>query len=253
MILGGFISNLVKAIFKSRPNRFIAEVEINGEIVKAHVPNTGRCKELLVEGAVVYLRPSDNPNRKTKYSLYYVENNGALVAMVSQEANKLVFDAIKNNNIEELSGYSIIESEKTIGNSRIDIYLANHDGKDDLDSKGKGESECQIIDETYVEVKSVTLIKEGVAQFPDAPTDRGRKHLEELISLKKQGMRAVVFFLIEHPNGNFFRPNWENDPKFSETLLKAYDNGVEILVYKTKNTLDAIEVLGDSLNFDLNE
>lgn len=220
------------------------------------MPNTGRCKELLVEDAVVYLRPSDNPNRKTKYSLYYVENNGALVAMFSQEANKIVFDAIKKNKVKELSNYSIIESEKTIGSSRIDIYLANHNG--DLKDGGaskliKEDSKEDIIDETYVEVKSVTLIKEGVAQFPDAPTDRGRKHLEELISLKKEGIRAVVFFLVEHPNGNSFRPNWENDPKFSETLMKAYDEGVEILVYKTRNDFEGIELVGDCLDFNLNK
>ena len=216
-------------------------------MVRAHLPNTGRCKELLVDGATVYLKPSDNPNRKTKYSLYLVENNGALVAMFSQQANKIVFDAIKNNKIEELSGYSILESEKTIGNSRIDIYLANqgsNEGSDSADS-------AKIIDETYVEVKSVTLIKDGVAQFPDAPTERGRKHLEELISLKKEGIRAVVFFLIEHPNGNSFRPNWENDPKFSNTLKKAYSEGVEILVYKTVNTLESIELVSESLDFDL--
>ena len=234
------MTDLVKAIFRRRANRFIVEAELDGEIVKAHLPNTGRCKELLIDGATVYLKPSDNPNRKTKYSLYLVENNGALVAMFSQQANKIVFDAIKNDRIKELSGYSILESEKTIGNSRIDIYLAN-----------KGRDESTFVDETYVEVKSVTLIKDGVAQFPDAPTERGRKHLEELISLKKEGIRAVVFFLIEHPNGNSFRPNWENDAKFSQTLKKAYAEGVEILVYKTQNTLDKIELLGDSLDFDL--
>ncbi|WP_295617299.1 DNA/RNA nuclease SfsA [uncultured Methanobrevibacter sp.] len=232
------MTDLVKAIFRNRANRFIAEVEIDGEIVKAHLPNTGRCKELLIDGTTVYLKPSDNPNRKTKYSLYLVENKGALVAMFSQQANKIVFDAIKKGKIKELSGYSILESEKTIGNSRIDIYLANSDHD-------------APIDETYVEVKSVTLIKDGIAQFPDAPTERGRKHLEELISLKKQGIRSVVFFLIEHPNGNSFRPNWENDPKFSETLKKAYSEGVEILVYKTENTLEHIELVGSSLDFDL--
>ncbi|MBQ6813618.1 MAG: DNA/RNA nuclease SfsA [Methanobrevibacter sp.] len=235
------MSNLIKAIFKSRPNRFIAEVELDGETVKAHVPNTGRCKELLIDGATVYLRPSDNPNRKTKYSLYYVENKGALVAMFSQEANKIVFDAIKNNMIEELSGYDVIESEKTIGNSRIDIYLANYDDSENL------------TDETYVEVKSVTLIKDGVAQFPDAPTERGRKHLEELISLKNKGIRSVVFFLIEHPNGNSFTPNWENDPDFSRTLNRAYEEGVEILVYKTENTLNSIKIVGNALDFSLDE
>ncbi|MBE6512321.1 MAG: DNA/RNA nuclease SfsA [Methanobrevibacter olleyae] len=232
------MTDLVKAIFRNRANRFIVEVELDGEIVKAHLPNTGRCKELLINGATVYLKPSDNPNRKTKYSLYFVENNGALVAMFSQEANKIVFDAIKRGKIKELSSYSILESEKSIGNSRIDIYLANEDSNN-------------IVDETYIEVKSVTLIKDGVAQFPDAPTERGRKHLEELISLKKEGIRSVVFFLVEHPNGNSFRPNWENDPKFSETLNKAYDEGVEILVYKTENTLDSIELVEESLDFDL--
>ena len=242
------MSDLVKAIFRNRANRFIVEAELDGEIVRAHLPNTGRCKELLVDGATVYLKPSDNPNRKTKYSLYMVENNGALVAMFSQQANKIVFDAIKSNKIKELSGYSILESEKTIGNSRIDIYLANEDSSNECSSDSDS---IKIIDETYVEVKSVTLIKDGVAQFPDAPTERGRKHLEELISLKKEGIRAVVFFLIEHPNGNSFRPNWENDPKFCETLKKAYSEGVEILVYKTENSLDKIELVEKSLDFDL--
>ena len=233
------MTDLVKAIFRNRANRFIAEVEIDGEIVRAHLPNTGRCKELLIDGATVYLKPSDNPNRKTKYSLYLIENNGALVAMYSQEASKIVIDAILNGKVRELSGYEFVEYEKTIGTSRIDIYLANLD------------NDNNPIDETYVEVKSVTLIKDGLAQFPDAPTERGRKHLEELISLKKEGIRAVVFFLIEHPNGNGFRPNWENDPKFSQALNKAYDEGVEILVYKTENTLDNIELVGQSLEFNL--
>lgn len=233
------MTDLVKAIFRNRANRFIAEVEIDGEIVKAHLPNTGRCKELLIDGTTVYLKPSDNPNRKTKYSLYLIENNGALVAMYSQQASNIVIEAILNDKVKELSSYDIVEAEKTIGNSRIDIYLANLDNDDNP------------IDETYVEVKSVTLIKDGIAQFPDAPTDRGRKHLEELISLKKEGIRAVVFFLIEHPNGNSFRPNWENDPKFSQTLNKAYSEGVEILVYKTENTLESIELVGESLDFNL--
>lgn len=226
-------------------------MELDGEIVRAHLPNTGRCKELLIDGVTVYLKPSDNPNRKTKYSLYLVENNGALVAMFSQQANRIVFDAIKENKIKELSGYSILESEKTIGNSRIDIYLANEDKSSKDDGEDSNNEGFSVMDETYVEVKSVTLIKDGVAQFPDAPTERGRKHLEELISLKKEGIRAVVFFLIEHPNGNSFRPNWENDPKFSQTLKKAYSEGVEILVYKTENTLESIELIGESLDFDL--
>ena len=174
--------------------------------------------------------------------------------MYSQQANNIVIEGIKNGLVKELSGYDIIESEKTIGDSRIDIYLANKsfcEGNNFITKENN--SNYNLIDECYVEVKSVTLIKNGVAYFPDAPTERGRKHLKELIELKKKGIRAVVFFLIQHPNGNSFRPNWENDPEFSETLVEAYNNGVEILVYKSENTLDKISLVGESLKFNLSK
>ena len=128
----------VKGIFKARPNRFIAEVEVDGKLEIAHVPNTGRCRELLVDDAVVWLKPSDNPNRKTRFSLHFVENRGALVSLYSQQANSIVYDAIIEGKIKELSGYEIHQREKTIDNSRIDIYLANEN------------------EECYVEVKGVT-------------------------------------------------------------------------------------------------
>lgn len=233
----------VRGIFKNRPNRFIAEVEVDGKIEIAHVPNTGRCRELLVENAVVWLEPSDNPNRKTKFSLHFVENKGVLVSLYSQQANSIVYDAIVDGKIKELAGYDFHQREKTVDNSRIDIYLANH------------EDDCCgmnfLVDSCYVEVKGVTLIVDGEARFPDAPTERGAKHLKELIKLKKDGNRCVVFFLIQHPAGEFFRPNWENDPKFSRTLNEAYDAGVEILVYRCDNQLDGIELVGKSLDFDL--
>ena len=224
----------VKGIFKDRPNRFIAEVEVDGNLEIAHVPNTGRCKELLIDDAVVWLKPSDNPNRKTKFSLHFVENKGVLVSLYSQQANSIVYDAIVNDKIKELSGYSIHQREKTVDNSRIDIYLENSND-----------------DSCFVEVKGVTLIVNGEARFPDAPTERGAKHLKELIKLKKEGNRCVVFFLIQHPAGDFFRPNWDNDPVFSETLNEAYDEGVEILVYKCDSQLDGIEFVSKSLDFDL--
>ena len=223
----------VKGIFKTRPNRFIAEVEVDGKLEIAHVPNTGRCRELLVDDAVVWLKPSDNPNRKTRFSLHFVENKGALVSLYSQQANSIVYDAIVDGKIKELSGYSIHQREKTVDNSRIDIYLANEN------------------EECYVEVKGVTLIIDGEARFPDAPTERGAKHLKELIKLKKEGIRCCVFFLIQHPIGKFFRPNWENDPNFSQTLNDAYDAGVEILVYRCDNRLEGIELVPESLDFDL--
>lgn len=233
----------VKGIFKNRPNRFIAEVEVEGNIEIAHVPNTGRCKELLVDGAVVWLKPSDNPNRKTKFSLHFVENKGVLVSLYSQQANSIVYDAIVDGKIKELSGYSYHQREKTVDNSRIDIYLANR------------EDDCCgmnfLVDSCYVEVKGVTLIIDGEARFPDAPTERGAKHLKELIKLKKDGNRCVVFFLIQHPAGEFFRPNWDNDPNFSQTLNDAYDAGVEILVYRCDNRLDGIDLISEPLDFDL--
>ena len=135
--------------------------------------------------------------------------------------------------IKELSGYDIHQREKTIDNSRIDIYLANEN------------------EECYVEVKGVTLVVGSEARFPDAPTERGAKHLNELIKLKKQGIRCCVFFLIQHPIGEFFRPNWQNDPKFSQTLNDAYDAGVEILVYRCDNRLTGIELIPEPLDFDL--
>jgi sugar fermentation stimulation protein A len=189
----------------------------------------------LVEDAGVWLKPSDNPNRKTKFSLHFVENKNVLVSLYSQQANSIVYDAIINGKIKELASYSLHQREKTVDNSRIDIYLENEN------------------EQCYVEVKGVTLIVDGEARFPDAPTERGAKHLKELIKLKKEGNRCVVFFLIQHPAGKFFRPNWENDPKFSQTLNDAYDAGVEILVYRCDNQLSGIELIPESLDFDLTE
>ncbi|MBR3139655.1 MAG: DNA/RNA nuclease SfsA [Methanobrevibacter sp.] len=224
----------IKGIFKARPNRFIAEVEVDGNLEIAHVPNTGRCKELLVENAIVWLKPSDNPNRKTKFSLHFVENKGVLVSLYSQQANSIVYDAVVDGKIKELSGYDYHQREKSVDNSRIDIYLENSNG-----------------DSCFVEVKGVTLIIDGEARFPDAPTERGAKHLKELIKLKKEGNRCCVFFLIQHPAGEFFRPNWENDPIFSQTLNEAYAEGVEILVYRCDNQLSGIELIPEPLDFDL--
>jgi sugar fermentation stimulation protein A len=197
----------------------------------------------LVDDAVVWLKPSDNPNRKTKFSLHFVENNGELVSLYSQQANSIVYDAIVDGKIKELSGYDYHQREKTVDNSRIDIYLANH------------EDDCCgmnfLVDPCFVEVKGVTLIVDGEARFPYAPTERGAKHLNELIKLKKEGNRCCVFFLIQHPAGKFFRPNWENDPNFSQTLNDAYDAGVEILVYRCDNRLDGIDLIPEPLDFDL--
>ena len=191
---------------------------------------------MLVEDAIVWLKPSDNPKRKTKFTLLFVENRGHLVSIYSQQANEIVYDAIINDRINELSGYDFHQREKTIDNSRIDIYLSNENGE-----------EC------FVEVKGVTLVVGVEARFPDAPTERGTKHLNELIKLKKEGFRTAVFFLIQHPLAESFRPNWDNDPLFSKTLNEAYENGVEILVYKCDNRLDGIDLIPEAVDFDLSD
>lgn len=229
----------VKGIFKNRPNRFIGEVEINGQVENVHIPNTGRCKELLTPNAIVYLIPSDNPKRKTKYSLHYVVNRGELVSIYSHEANSIVYNGILNNEFKEIGNYSFIKREKTVDNSRIDIYLANED------ENGNFKDEC------FLEVKGVTLVKGKTAMFPDAPTVRGVKHLKELIKLKKEGYRTIVFFLIQHPLGESFKPNKENDPDFSKTLKEAYDEGVEIIVYKCNNSLKEITIIPEPVDFKL--
>ncbi|MDR3063502.1 MAG: DNA/RNA nuclease SfsA [Methanobrevibacter sp.] len=230
------MTKYIKAKFKERPNRFIAKIEIDGKEEIAHVPNTGRCKELLTPNTTVYLLPSDNPNRKTKYSLHFVENRAYLVSIYSSQANEIVYEAIKSKKIKELNGYNKIKKEKTVGNSRIDLFL---------EDEKKKHPDC------YIEVKGVTLVKGKTAIFPDAPTQRGKKHLEELIELKKQGFRAIVFFLIQHPLGNSFKPNWETDLNFSKMLQIAEKEGVEILVYKTINSLDKIEIDENSVEYDL--
>ena len=121
----------------------------------------------------------------------------------------------------------------------VDIYLKKTSSKE--------------FEDCYCEVKGVTLIKDGIAQFPDAPTERGSKHLRELLKLKKEGHRSVVFFLIQHPAGDFFRPNWENDPIFAETLKEVYEEGVEILVYKSINSLNEVKIDNHSLSFSLDK
>ena len=229
----------IKGIFKNRPNRFIGEVEINGILENVHIPNTGRCKELLIPNATVYLTPSNNPKRKTKYSMHFVVNRGELVSIFSGEANKIVYEAILNKEIKELNNYSYTKREKTVDNSRIDIYLANKD------KNGKFKDEC------FLEVKGVTLVKGKTAMFPDAPTLRGVKHLKELIKLKKEGYRTVVFFLVQHPLGESFKPNKENDPEFAKTLKEAFKEGVEIMVYKCDNSLNGIKLINKPLDFQL--
>jgi sugar fermentation stimulation protein A len=215
---------IIRGRFIKRPNRFIAHVDINGEEVIVHVPNTGRCKEILIEGCTILLKKSDNPNRKTKYSLLGAYKNDKIIHIDSQEPNKVVEEALFMQRIEKLKKYHKIEREKKYGNSRFDFRLSNEN------------------EEYYLEVKGVTLELDGICKFPDAPTQRGTKHLLELIDVVESGRGAGVIFLIQMDDIIYFTPNKDMDKNFSDALIKCRENGVDIFAYKCKIGEDFIEL-----------
>lgn len=202
-------SNTIKGKFKNRPNRFIAVAEINGADEICHVKNTGRCKELLKENATVYLNKSDNTNRKTKYDLIAVEKCGRIVNIDSQAVNAVCIEYLP----QMFKDIVFVKPECQYGNSRFDIYLETKD------------------DKVFIECKGVTLEKDGVALFPDAPTERGVKHLKELQKAVQNGYKAYALFLIQMNGITHFEPNRETHPEFAEELKRARDNGVNVLAF----------------------
>lgn len=212
-----------KAKFISRPNRFNAIVNFNNEEIVVHVPNTGRNKEILIPGTTVYLREEGNPTRKTKYDLIAAEKGDKLISIDSQIPNKVVNEALKEGKVHKLVEYTNILKEKTYGKSRFDFKLENDNGE-----------------VYYLEVKGVTLENEGKCMFPDAPTERGSKHVYELIEAKKEGLGAGIIFLIQIENVYEFTPHKERDPKFAEAVKLAYNEGVDIFAYSCIVTEDSI-------------
>lgn len=214
---------IVKGKFIERPNRFVAVVEVDGERVKAHVKNTGRCRELLVEGAAVYLEDFEGRmgTRKMRYSLIGVEKRTPagmlMVNMDSQAPNKAVGEALADDSImlEGMGRLTLINPEKTFGKSRFDFYVE--------DEAGRG---------AYIEVKGVTLEDEGIVRFPDAPTERGVKHINELISAAVEGYKAYVIFVVQMSGMKEFRPNDETHSQFGQTLRNADAAGVKVLAYE---------------------
>lgn len=228
-----FEKNIYEAVFINRPNRFNAKVLLNGEEIVVHVPNTGRCKEILIEGSKVLLREENNPNRKTKYDLIAAYKGDILINIDSQIPNKVVNEALLNKKIKKLEKFNIINREKTFGKSRFDFMLST-----DNDEK------------YYLEVKGVTLEQNGECKFPDAPTERGAKHILELIEAKKLGYGAGILFLIQLDNVKTFSPNDDTDPEFSNALRLAQESGVDIMVYNCTVEKDSIE-LKDKVNIIL--
>ena len=216
---------IVKAEFINRPNRFYSNVKLEGKEIKVHVPNTGRCKELLIPGCTVYLREENNPARKTPYDLIAVEKGHSLVSIDSHIPNKDVEEALQKGKIEKLKGYKNILREKMFEKSRFDFKLSNDES-----------------DEYYLEIKGVTLEDKGYARFPDAPTERGARHLMELIEAKRRGYGAGVLFLIQLEKVYKFSPNDETDYKFGEALRAAKVAGVDIFAYNCLVTEESIEI-----------
>ena len=211
---------VISGKFISRPNRFIAYVEIDVKEEICHVKNTGRCRELLVEGATVYLEVSDNPGRKTKYDLIAVEKGNLLINMDSQAPNKVFREWASSSGF--FGSSPAIFPERKYGSSRFDFYI---------------ESEGRRI---FVEVKGVTLENNGIAKFPDAPTKRGAKHLRELSSAISEGYEAYVFFIIQMKGVSVFVPNEDRDPGFARELQAAKANGVGIFALDSVVTPDTL-------------
>lgn len=208
--------------FLERPNRFIAYIEIAGQKETVHVKNTGRCAELLIPDAEVYVQKTDNPERKTQWDLIGVKKGRRMVNMDSQIPNRVVEEWLREGNL--FPNATLIKPEKTYRDSRFDFYIEDGERK------------------IFVEVKGVTLEQDGVVKFPDAPTERGVKHIQELCEAVKEGYEAYIFFVIQMNKVKYFTPNMRTHAAFGEALAKAKEAGVRILAYDCQVTKDSIKM-----------
>ena len=214
--------NVCQAVFLERPNRFTARVKLNGKTETVHVKNTGRCRELLIPGSEVWLVPSGNANRKTKYDLTAVrKRNGVLFNIDSQAANRVVLEWLQKQDWDE------IHPEYRYGASRVDFFLRRGAEK------------------TLMEVKGCTLDRNGTGFFPDAPTERGTKHVRELIRAAEEGYRAILAFAIQMDGVYEVRPNRETDPAFADAMEEAIHHGVGILFLPCHVEPDLLTVATD--------
>ena len=216
--------NILKATFKNRPNRFIAECIIDNQEAIVHVKNTGRCRELLVPDAEVYLEYFPESSRKTKYDIITVNKNGRLINMDSAAPNKVIYEALnpgKNilNNSEPLT---YIKMEQKYNQSRFDVYAETSSSK------------------IFAEIKGVTLEENNIVMFPDAPTERGVKHIMELIDAKDNGFDAHIIFVIQMENPAYFTPNYKTHKEFGQALKLAKDKGVNISAWDCLITENSI-------------
>ncbi len=223
---------MVEGRFVNRPNRFIAYCEINGQMEKCHVCNTGRCKELLVPDARVFLAESDNPNRATKYDLMVVDKvqeDGSIlrVNMDSYAPNRVVGEWLQEGGL--YSDMLLVKPEQKYGNSRFDFYFEH--------------GEAEHPKKCFMEVKGVTLEEKGVVRFPDAPTERGVKHVEELCQCMKEGYEAYLVFVVQMSGMKHFEPNNVTHAAFGEALSKAKKAGVQIRAMECEVTEDSLQIV----------
>ena len=211
-----FYGEILKGKWVRRLNRFIGEVDHDGNLEKVHIKNTGRLSELLLPKATVFLEKSSNPNRKTRFSLIGVEKDGFFVNIDSLAPNTIVYEGLLKGAIYEIPNVELVKKEARFRDSRFDLFIKN-----------------QYM-EGYVEVKGVTLQKDQVALFPDAPTARGTKHVLEMIEAVKEGYLGVLFFLVQIKGCSYFSANEEMDPSFAGALVKAKNAGVMILAYEAE-------------------
>ena len=224
--------NITKGEFIDRPNRFIAHVTVDGHDETVHVKNTGRCKELLIPGCTVYLTASDNPSRKTKYDLVAViKDTGLLINIDSQAPNKVVAEYLQNQS------YDVIIQEYTYGDSRIDFYMEKNR------SQGK-------VEKYLMEVKGCTLERSGIGYFPDAPTERGVKHIHELIKAKKEGYHAILAFVIQMDGIKEVRANIETHPEFGDAMEEAEKAGVEMWFFQCHVEPDSLRIINQESSDD---
>ncbi len=214
--------NILSGRFVERPNRFIAHIEIDGKVEVCHVKNTGRCRELLVPDARVLVQQADNPDRKTKFDLIAVYKGNRLINMDSQIPNRVFAEWVQKSGF--FGNDVTLRAETFFKNSRFDFYWESGERKG------------------FVEVKGVTLEEDGVVRFPDAPTERGVKHLQELIAAKEEGFEADVFFIIQMEACDYFTPNRKTHPAFADALKEASDAGVGVHALNctvTEHTIEA--------------
>ncbi len=221
-----FKTKLVPGKLIKRYKRFLTDVELeDGNVVIAHCTNSGSMKTCIEEGAPVYLTPHNDPKRKTQFTWEMIFMNNHWIGINTSIPNILVYEAVRDGIIPQLSNYTNVKREVKFGDSRFDVFAENNNEK------------C------FIEVKNVTLRDGNKATFPDAVTTRGLKHLKTLTEVKKAGIRAVMFYVIQRQDIESFSPAKDIDPNYAKGLKEAYENGVEVISYMAKVTPEGIDLL----------